>query len=57
MLLTAGQGSMLGDLGMPLLLLAALLAGVVGSVMRWWEPLGATVRRGRRAWAERTRGR
>lgn len=45
--LTAGEHSALGNIGAPLLLLLALLAGLGGSALRWSEPLAAAFREAR----------
>lgn len=55
--LTAGDDSLLGSIGMPLLLAAALLAGLAGALLRWLEPLQALGRDARRLWTERARDR
>lgn len=53
--LTAGDESLLGNIGMPVLLAAALLAGLVGVLLRWLEPLQALGRDARRLWTDRHR--
>lgn len=47
--LTAGQHSLFGSLGAPLLLLLAFLAGMGGSALRWSDQLRAAALRARRS--------
>lgn len=43
--LTSGQGSRLGSMGAPLLLLLALFAGLAGSMLRWSDQIAAATRK------------
>lgn len=55
--LTAGEQSLLGNIGAPLLLLLALLAGLGGSALRWSNQLGTAARQARRSFGTALGGR